>query len=105
MLWAVSCPALQCSLDAGFHRPAPMLQMWRKAAGIGRAVTAAQAQARAAHLEDVAAAFHMLHRLHGTFTAWQAHTAATREELHLLHQAAAEAERQQLQEQQATRWG
>ncbi len=82
-----------------------MLQMWRKAAGIGRAVTAAQAQARAAHLEDVAAAFHMLHRLHGTFTAWQAHTAATREELHLLHQAAAEAERQQLQEQQATRWG
>ena len=77
--------------------------MWRKAAETGRAVTAAQAQARAAHLEDVAAAFHRLFRLHGTFAAWRAATAAAWEELHLLHQAAAEAERQQLQEQQATR--
>ena len=105
MLWAAPCPTLQCSVDARAYIPAPVLQMWRKAAEIGRAVTAAQAQARAAHLEDVAAAFHTLFRLHGTFTAWRTHTAAGREELHLLHQAAAEAERQQLREQQATRWG
>ena len=82
-----------------------MLQMWRKAAEVGRAVTAAQAEARAAHLENVAAAFQTLFRLHGALTAWRAHAAAAREELHLLRRAAAEAERQQLQEQQAIRWG